>query len=75
MAFNPITGLVYIPTSTANTFTLAAQETFAITGQDGAGRPGTKCMKARTTLPSSLAPLEGARGAVVAWHPATQQMR
>ena len=76
MSFNPNTGLVYIPTSTANTFTYAAVDTY----------PGTGTGTARPTPPNPLpappaigpAPLEGQgnnRGALVAWDPVAQQMK
>ena len=76
MSFNPNTGLVYIPTSTANTFTYAAADEY----------PGTGTGTARPTPPNPRpappaigpAPLEGQgnnRGALVAWDPVAQQMK
>jgi quinohemoprotein ethanol dehydrogenase len=76
MSFNPNTGLVYIPTSTANTFTYAAADAY----------PGTGTGTARPTPPNPRQappaigppPLEGQgnnRGALVAWDPVAQQMK
>jgi PQQ-dependent dehydrogenase (methanol/ethanol family) len=76
MSFNPNTGLVYIPTSTANTFTYAAADAY----------PGTGTGTARPTPPNPRPappaigppPLEGQgnnRGALVAWDPVAQQMK
>lgn len=78
MAFNPIAGLVYIPTSTSNSWTYQAEPKFN-------PRPGfmtgtTRPMPA-ATVPSPPAigpePLgeSGPRGALVAWDPVAQQMR
>jgi quinohemoprotein ethanol dehydrogenase len=76
MSFNPTTGLVYIPTSTANTFTYAASDTYSGTGT-GTARPAPP-----NPLPAPPAigppPLEGQgnnRGALVAWDPVAQQMK
>jgi quinohemoprotein ethanol dehydrogenase len=76
MSFNPATGLVYIPTSTANNFTYAAATEFV-------PKPGQTLGLERkpATKPSSPAigppPVEGTgpRGALVAWDPIAQQMR
>jgi quinohemoprotein ethanol dehydrogenase len=78
MSFNPLTGLVYIPTSTANSWTYQAEKKYD-------PRPGmmtgtTRPMPA-ATVPSPPAigpePLgdSGPRGALVAWDPSAQQMR
>ncbi|HLK51712.1 MAG TPA: PQQ-dependent dehydrogenase, methanol/ethanol family [Bryobacteraceae bacterium] len=81
MAFNPNTGLVYIPTSTANTFTYAAQETFAANPNGGVGGAIGLNSRPKSTRPAppaiGPAPLEGQgnRGALVAWDPVAQQMR
>jgi quinohemoprotein ethanol dehydrogenase len=77
MSFNPGTGLTYIPTSTANTFTYAAEETFSPKpGQTtGTVRPAPQ---PKLPAPPAIgpAPLEGpVRGALVAWDPVAQQMR
>lgn len=78
MSFNPVAGLVYIPTSTANSFTYAAEETFTPKpGQTtGTVRPAPQ---PKLPAPPAIgpAPLEaaGPRGALVAWDPIAQQMR
>ena len=78
MSFNPAAGLVYIPTSTANSFTYAAEEVFTPKpGQTtGTIRPAPT---AKLPPPPAIgpAPLDasGPRGALVAWDPAAQQMR
>ena len=77
MSFNPMTGLTYIPTSTSNTFTYAAEATF----DPQPGRTtGTVRPAPTATLPPPPAigpePIEGTnRGALVAWDPVAQQMR
>ena len=78
MSFNPNTGLTYIPTSTANSFTYAAEAEFH-------PRPGVTTGTVRPapapTRPAPPAigpvPLEGSRGrgALVAWDPVTQEIR
>jgi quinohemoprotein ethanol dehydrogenase len=78
MSFNPVTGLVYIPTSTNNSFSYAAEPTFN-------PRPGTTTGTVRPAPapvrppPPAIgpAPIEGpgGRGALVAWDPAKQEMR
>jgi quinohemoprotein ethanol dehydrogenase len=78
MSFNPMTGLTYIPTSTNNSFTYAAE--VAYDPQPGR-MTGTVRPMPTATLPSPPAigpePLEGpgSRGALVAWDPVAQQMR
>ncbi len=78
MAFNPIAGLVYIPTSTANSFTYAAEPTFS--PQQGRMTGTVRPMPAATKPePPAIGPepLEGpgSRGGLVAWDPVAQQMR
>ena len=78
MSFNPTTGLVYIPTSTNNSFSYAAEPTFN-------PRPGTTTGTVRPAptpvrpSPPAIgpAPIEGpgGRGALVAWDPVKQEMR
>jgi PQQ-dependent dehydrogenase (methanol/ethanol family) len=78
MSFNPMTGLTYIPTSTANSWTYQAERTYN-------PKPGLMTGTVRpmpaATLPSPPAigpePLgeSGPRGALVAWDPVTQQVR
>jgi quinohemoprotein ethanol dehydrogenase len=78
MSFNPITGLTYIPTSTNNSFTYAAESAYS--PQPGR-MTGTVRPMPTATLPPPPAigpePLEGpgSRGALVAWDPVAQQMR
>jgi quinohemoprotein ethanol dehydrogenase len=81
MSFNPMTGLTYIPTSTANSFTYAAgpknfMENRATAGATGTARPAPPATK---PPPPAIgpAPLEGTggRGALVAWDPVTQSMK
>ncbi len=76
MSFNPGTGLAYIPTSVANSFSYAVDPKFQ-------PKPGQTTGTARPAptplLPSPPVigppPLEGSRGALVAWDPVAQQMR
>jgi len=79
MAFNPATGLVYIPVSTADTFSYAAQKEFQITGPGGGGATGLAFAFGGTARKAAPAigppPMEGSRGALVAWDPVAQQMR
>ncbi len=78
MSFNPIAGLTYIPTSTNNSFTYAAETKFnPVAGRmTGTVRP----MPAATKPPPPAIgpePIEGpgGRGALVAWDPVKQEMR
>ena len=78
MSFNPITGLAYIPTSTNNSFTYAAEA--AYTPQPGRMTGTVRPMPTATRPPPPAIgpePLEGpgSRGALVAWDPVAQQMR
>jgi PQQ-dependent dehydrogenase (methanol/ethanol family) len=78
MAFNPISGLVYIPTSTMNSWTYQAEPKYN-------PRPGlmtgtTRPMPAATVPPPPAIGPEplgdsGPRGALVAWDPVAQQIR
>ena len=78
MAFNPMTGLTYVPTSTLNTFSYAVEAPFN-------PRPGSTTGTVRPaptpTAPAPPAigpkPIEGtgARGALVAWDAVTGTMR
>jgi PQQ-dependent dehydrogenase (methanol/ethanol family) len=78
MSFNPMTGLVYIPTSTNNSFSYAAEPKFD-------PQPGRMTGTVRPAPVPKLAPppaigpepIEGpgGRGALVAWDPVKQQMR
>ena len=79
MSFNPGAGLVYIPTSTSNSWTYAAEPKFdpqpgthdRHRAADAGGR--------RSPPPPAIGPepIEGpgGRGALVAWDPVAQQMR
>ena len=78
MSFNPVAGLTYIPTSTNNSFTYAAETKF----DPQPGRmTGTVRPAPTATRPPPPAigpePIEGpgGRGALVAWDPVAQQMR
>jgi quinohemoprotein ethanol dehydrogenase len=78
MSFNPSTGLVYIPTSTSNSWTY--QQEVKYNPRPGLMTGTTRPMPA-ATVPSPPAtgpePLgdSGPRGALVAWDPVAQQMR
>jgi quinohemoprotein ethanol dehydrogenase len=80
MSFNPVAGLVYIPTSTNNSFTYQAEPTFnPLPGR----MTGTVRPMPAATRPSPPAigpePIDAAaapgRGALVAWDPVAQRMR
>jgi quinohemoprotein ethanol dehydrogenase len=78
MSFNPTTGLVYIPTSTLNTFTYAVDKDF--TPKPGQTTGTLRPVPTPTKAPPPAVgppPLEGTgqRGALVAWDPVAQQMR
>ena len=80
MSFNPMAGLVYIPTSTNNSFTYQAESAF--NPQPGRMTGTVRPMPA-ATRPSPPAigpePIDPAaapgRGALVAWDPVAQKMR
>jgi len=78
MSFNPLSGLMYIPTSTANSWTYQAEVKY--NPRAGMMTGTTRPMPA-ATVPSPPAigpePLgdSGPRGALVAWDPVAQQMR
>jgi quinohemoprotein ethanol dehydrogenase len=78
MSFNPMSGLVYIPTSTNNSFSYAAEPKY----DPQPGRMTGTVRPAPTPVrppPPSIGPppIEGpgGRGALVAWDPVAQQMR
>jgi quinohemoprotein ethanol dehydrogenase len=84
MAFNPNSGLVYIPASTGGSMVFAAQPTFdpkpGVGGHSGLARPGPPGPP--RTLSSEIGPeaIEGpgsgaGGGALIAWDPVTQQIR
>lgn len=74
MSFNPKTGLVYIPTSTANSWTYAADSSY----NPVPGWANGTVRGAKAVVPSPPAigpgPEPGVRGALVAWNPVTQSM-
>jgi quinohemoprotein ethanol dehydrogenase len=78
MSFNPVSGLVYIPTSTNNSFSYAAEAKFDPQPgrMTGTVRPAPV---PKMPPPPSIGPepIEGpgGRGALVAWDPAKQEMR
>jgi quinohemoprotein ethanol dehydrogenase len=78
MAFSPMTGLVYIPTSTANSFSYAIEPVYSPRpgAMTGTVRPAPTPVK---SPPPAIGPppIEGpaGRGALVAWDPVAQQMR
>jgi quinohemoprotein ethanol dehydrogenase len=78
MSFNPMTGLVYIPTSTNNSFVYAAEPTFTpLPGRmTGTVRPAPAATRPPPPA-TGPEPIEGpgGRGALVAWDPVAQQMR
>ena len=78
MSFNPIAGLVYIPTSTNNSFSYAAETVF----NPQPGRMTGTVRPAPTPVrppPPAIGPLPiegpGGRGALVAWDPVKQAMK
>jgi quinohemoprotein ethanol dehydrogenase len=78
MSFNPASGLVYIPTSTNNSFSYAAEAVF----NPQPGRMTGTVRPAPTPVrppPPAIGPppIEGpgGRGALVAWDPVKQEMR
>jgi quinohemoprotein ethanol dehydrogenase len=77
MSFNPNTGLTYIPTSTNNSFTYAAEAKFEPKPGDTTGtvRPAPKPVK---ESPAAIGPepIEGTgqKGALVAWDPVGQKL-
>ena len=78
MSFNPVAGLTYIPTSTNNSWTYAAETRFD--PQPGRTTGTVRPMPTATRPPPPAIgpePIEGpgGRGALVAWDPVAQQMR
>jgi PQQ-dependent dehydrogenase (methanol/ethanol family) len=78
MAFNPMAGLVYIPTSTLNSWTYQAEP--AYNPRPGMMTGTTRPMPAATVPPPPATGPEplgdsGPRGALVAWDPVAQQIR
>ena len=81
MAYNPITGLVYIPTSTDSFSTFAAEATFnPVPARPGALATGTVRPEPAPVRPSppAIGPppvAETPPGALVAWDPVRQEMK
>ncbi|HYR42694.1 MAG TPA: PQQ-dependent dehydrogenase, methanol/ethanol family [Terriglobia bacterium] len=78
MSFNPIAGLVYIPTSTANSFTYAMEKDFSPQPGRTTGTVRPVPVPARPAPPAiGPAPVDGPgnRGALTAWDPVAQKMR
>jgi PQQ-dependent dehydrogenase (methanol/ethanol family) len=78
MSYNPMTGLTYIPTSTLNTFSYAAETKYEpVPGRmTGTVRPAPTPVR---TPPPAIGPEPlsgpGGRGAIVAWDVAQQKIR
>src|SRR5207244_1812731 len=80
MSFNPATGLVYIPVSTASSRTFLVEPNFVYQqGRMNTGVPrGGRGAPANPRVPSMIGPTppEGQRGGtLVAWDPVTQRVR
>ena len=77
MSFNPATGLVYVPTSTGTSWTFAAVQNFQyVPGENATGTVRPMPTPRPNDLPViGPEPLEGGRGALVAWDPVAQKMR
>ena len=79
MAFNPATGLVYVPIAAAGTFSFTATANFQIVpgvqtlGLRSPGQPGPP---PPMSVPQAYGPVRpGQRGILSAWDPATQKER
>jgi quinohemoprotein ethanol dehydrogenase len=78
MSFNPMSGLVYIPTSTNNSFSYAAEPKYDPQPGRMTGTVRPAPAPVRPPPPAvGPPPIEGpgGRGALVAWDPVAQQMR
>jgi quinohemoprotein ethanol dehydrogenase len=84
MSFNPITGLVYVPASITGSFNFAQDPKFQFKpGSQNMGIPpffgpnGLVVPDKILPAPPAIGPkpLEGQRGALIAWDPATQTQR
>ena len=79
MAFNPATGLVYVPINAASTFSFTAVENFQIVpGVQTLGLrgPGERGPAPPLSVPKAYGPVRpGQRGILSAWDPATQKER
>jgi quinohemoprotein ethanol dehydrogenase len=76
MSFNPRTGLMYIPASTANSWTYASEAVYTPRWDWANGT--VRGAKAVLPAPPMIGPAppegSGSRGALVAWNPVTQKM-
>src|SRR5690349_14958951 len=78
MAFNPMTGLTYVPTSTLNTFSYAVEAPFnpRPSFMTGTVRPApTPVAPAAPAIGPPPIEGTGGRGALVAWDPVAGQLR
>jgi quinohemoprotein ethanol dehydrogenase len=79
MAFNPATGLVYVPIAAASTFSFSAVDNFQIVpGVQSLGLrgPGERGPAPPMSVPQAYGPVRpGQRGILSAWDPATQKER
>jgi PQQ-dependent dehydrogenase (methanol/ethanol family) len=79
MAFNPATGLVYVPINAASTFSFTAVEDFQIipgVQTLGLRGPGERGPAPPLSVPKAYGPVRpGQRGILSAWDPATQKER
>ncbi|HLJ92171.1 MAG TPA: PQQ-dependent dehydrogenase, methanol/ethanol family, partial [Gemmataceae bacterium] len=86
MSFNPMTGLVYIPSTNGSTFDFTVDDKFDENykpGQQnwgvnrGRGGAGAAAAAKPPVAPPAIgpAPIEGQRGVLVAWDPVTQTER
>jgi len=79
MAFNPATGLVYVPIAAASTFSFTATDNFQIVpGVQSLGLrgPGERGPAPPMSVPQAYGPVRpGQRGILSAWDPATQKER
>jgi quinohemoprotein ethanol dehydrogenase len=79
MSFNPMTGLVYVPATTASSSTFAAQPTYEPQPTRQDGFTGLVFPPQRATRPSPPAigpePPPGGGRALIAWDPVARQIR
>jgi quinohemoprotein ethanol dehydrogenase len=76
MSFNPKTGLMYIPASTANSWTYASEavDTPRWDWANGTVRGAKAVLPAPPMIGPAPPEGSGSRGALVAWNPVTQKM-
>ncbi len=86
MSYNPVTGLVYIPAATTGGFNFSVDPEFkyvegksnlGVTFRGGFGGPPAQPPAPTPPSPPAIGPVpvEGQRGALIAWDPATQKER